>query len=98
MSFFLVTNWEDFFNLLPMSDINRYLSMLPGNLTIDSVTIAKIIVDVMIASIIVMFTIPFRCCCFTELYRLYDADRIKEFSKESDEIIKRATNKKERTN
>ncbi len=44
-SFLLVSNWEGFFNLLPIDNINGYLSKLQGNLTIDSVTISKFMVN-----------------------------------------------------
>ncbi|MBQ3641430.1 hypothetical protein II906_05860 [bacterium] len=102
-SFFLVTTWEPFFKLFPLDNYNtvidtlKSISPLFSNLSLDSVTITKIVVEGMISAIVIMFTLPFRCCCFTELYKLFDADKIKEYSKESEEIIKRATNKKERT-
>ena len=44
--------------------------------------------------LVIGFTLPFRCCCFTELYKMYDSEKIKEFSKSTDEIVKRATGKK----
>ena len=61
---------------------------------LDALTVAKFSAEGLINFIIVSFTMPFRCCCFTELYRLYDSEKIKENSKESDEIIRRATGKK----
>ena len=48
----------------------------------------------LITFLITGFTLPFRCCCFTELYKMYDSEKIKEFSKSTDEIVKRATSKK----
>lgn len=57
-------------------------------------SIARYMTEGIIAFIILGFTLPFRCCCFTELYRLYDSETIKENSKMTDEIVKRATSKK----
>ncbi len=88
---FFINLFIPFIELLP---INEYNAILQGIYTIDSVTIAKGIVEGSISFIIIGFTLPFRCCCFTNLYRLYDSEQIKEYSKESDEIIKRATGKK----
>lgn len=93
LSFSLVNLWEDFFALLPIETWNSVLSSLPLGLSIDAVTISKYAVELCIASVIIGFTLPFRCCCFTELYRLYDSDKIKEISKSSEDIISRATKK-----
>ncbi len=65
-----------------------------GNILPDSVTLAKCLVESCVSFIIIGFTLPFRCCCFTQMYKLFDSEKIKEFSKESDEIIKRAAGKK----
>lgn len=92
-SFSLVNLWEDFFALLPIESWNNALSSLPLGLSIDAVTISKYAVESSIAFVIIGFTLPFRCCCFTELYRLYDSDKIKEISKSSEDIISRATKK-----
>ena len=81
-----------FIDLLPISAYNEVLQTV--GMHIDSVTIAKYIVEGVIAFILVGFTLPFRCCCFTKLYRVYDSENIKEYSKESEEIIKRASGKK----
>ncbi len=81
-----------------MNTIMGYESVLPkniyNNLMPDTVTMAKMLVESVINSILIAFTLPFRCCCFTKLYKLYDSEQIKEISKESDEIIKRATGRK----
>lgn len=87
---FIINSFEKFINLLPLEELNQlYFGLIP-----DSLVIAKSSAESVIAFIFISFTMPFRCCCFTELYKLLDSDRIKEFSKESDEIIKRATGKK----
>lgn len=88
----LIGMFETFIKLIDLNSINQYLSILNYNL--DSTTIAKFSAEILISFIVISFTLPFRCCCFTELYKLYDSEKIKEFSKESDEIIRRATGKK----
>ena len=88
----LITPYEQFFELVPLDNINSYLSL--ANYSIDPLTIAKFAAEYTISFIIISFTLPFRCCCFTELYRNFDSNKIKEFSKETDEIITRATGKK----
>lgn len=89
---FMVTKLEVFLQMLPYNEWNNILSIV--NQHIDSVTVAKAVTEFIITFIIVGFTLPFRCCCFTELYRLFDNEQIKEYSRESEEIIKRATSKK----
>lgn len=89
---FLVTRLEVYLNILPYNDWNRILSVFGQH--IDSVTIAKASVETALMSIIVGFTLPFRCACFTELYRMFDNEQIKEYSKTDEEIIKRASSKK----
>ncbi|MCD7879306.1 MAG: hypothetical protein LUG16_05160, partial [Candidatus Gastranaerophilales bacterium] len=89
---FLVQCFEPFFGMLPLDYYNDILSVV--NYRIDTVTLSRNTVEFLISFIIIGFTLPFRCCCFTQMYKLYDSDRIKEFSKESDEIIKRAAGKK----
>lgn len=88
----LINPYEQFFELVPLDNINSYLSL--ANYSIDPLTIAKFAAEYTISFIIISFTLPFRCCCFTELYRNFDSNKIKEFSKETDEIITRATGKK----
>ena len=78
-----------------INKIGAFLQLLSfDGLKIDSLTIAKYSAESIISMIVIGYTLPFRCCCFTELYRLYDSEKIKDFSKESDEIIARATGKK----
>lgn len=89
---FTVTRFETFFTLLPIEQYNNYLSII--NLSINATELAMIAFSFMISFIVTGFTLPFRCCCFTELYRLYDSDKIKENSKNTDEIVRRATRKK----
>ena len=93
ISFSLVDMWEDFFALLPIESWNNTLSALPFKFSIDAITLSKCAVELCITSVIIGFTLPFRCCCFTELYKLYDSDKIKEISKSSEDIISRATKK-----
>ena len=94
VSFFLVDMWEGFFALLPLKEINEFLSNIPFlGLSIDAITLSKWAVELCISSVVIGFTLPFRCCCFTELYRLYDSAKIKEISKSSEDIINRATKK-----
>ncbi len=88
----LINNCEKFVSLLPLDDYNTILSII--NIEIDSLSIAKIIAESLISFPFISFTMPFRCCCFTELYKLYDSNKIKDYSKQSDEIIKRAAGKK----
>lgn len=91
MSLF-ISGIENIALLLPFDVINSYLSIV--NTSIDPVTIAKNTAEMSVYSIIVAFTLPFRCSCFTEFYRILDSEKIKAFSKQSDEIINRATAKK----
>ncbi len=87
----LVQPYEKFFKLVPLNNINSVLTLV--NCNIDPLTIAKYASEMTVSFIVIGYTLPFRCCCFTELYKLLDSNKIKEFSKETDEIIKRATNK-----
>ena len=89
---FAVTRFEIFATLLPINEINGYLSFL--NTNTNPTEIGMIMFSSTLGFLITGFTLPFRCCCFTELYRMYDSDKIKEFSKNTDEIVKRATGKK----
>lgn len=89
---FIIPLFQEFIKLLPLDNINNILNIV--NMNIDSHTIAKTMFEGTVSAIVIAFTLPFRCCCFTELYKLYDSDKIKENSKQTDEIIKRATAKK----
>ena len=83
---------EKFISCLYLERMNDVMALL--NITINPMAISKCFAETVISTIVIAYTLPYRCCCFTELYRLYDYDRIKEFSKQSEEIISRATNKK----
>lgn len=88
---FLIGRIETFAELISFDYINHFLALV--NMDITPLSFASNMAECIITSVIIAFTLPFRCCCFTELYRLYDYEKIKEFSKESDEIISRATGK-----
>lgn len=95
---FFVTNCEKLYSLIPFNEFNNFLQSnpfvsLPDNL-IEPLSLAKITVEGVISFIIINYTLPLRCCCFSELYKLFDSDKIKDFSKSSDEIIARACGKK----
>ena len=89
---FFVTKFETFFTLLPLEEINQFLSTV--KLSTNQTELGVRAYEAMVSFFITGFTLPFRCCCFTELYKLFDADKIKENSKQTDEIISRATGKK----
>lgn len=95
---FFVTNCEKFYNILPLSDWNNYLQDLPfidfKENIIEPLSLARYTVEGVISFIVINYTLPLRCCCFSELYKLFDSDKIKDFSKSSDEIIARACGKK----
>ena len=100
--YFFMNMWENFFEITIVSNIRDIIdianSTISGlNLKIDAITISRYAVEITISFIVIAFTLPLRCCCFTELYRLCDSNKIKEISKESDEIISRATGKKRKT-
>ncbi len=92
VSTFLIDKFETFCNIIELDYFNSYLSVIDTQ--IKPLDIAIGTYQGLITFIITSFTLPFRCCCFTELYKLYDSEKIKENSKQSDEIIKRATGKK----
>lgn len=99
VSFFFANMWENFCSEIIVTPVNNVLSSLPDlgkNIIykLDAVSVSRGLFETVLTTVIVSFTLPFRCCCFTKLYGLCDSDKIKEFSKESDEIIRRATNKK----
>ena len=89
---FLVSKTDVYCSMLPYNEWNSFLSIV--GLHIDSTTVAKCVVEFALMFIIIGFTLPFRCACFTELYRIFDTEKIKEYSKEDEEIIRRATSKK----
>ena len=101
---FAIGRFETLFFFIPFSDFNDALSAFVNNITSGVIQIPSNILNpldcaistykFMISFIIIGFTLPFRCYCFTELYKIYDADKIKENSKQTDEIIKRATKRK----
>lgn len=89
---FAVTRFEIFCTLLPISEYNSYLSLI--NTSTNATELAMHGYTSIVYFLVIGFTLPFRCCCFTELYKMYDLEKIKEFSKSTDEIVKRATGKK----
>ena len=89
---FIAEKVEAFSMLLPLVTINDFLSLV--NCSINPVAIGKSAAEILISSIVIAATLPYRCCCFTELYKLYDNEKIKEFSKGTDEIITKTTDKK----
>ncbi|MBE7704780.1 MAG: hypothetical protein E7Z90_03065 [Cyanobacteria bacterium SIG29] len=92
LSTFVLTKLEIFYSLLPIENYNEILSNI--NMSTNVTELAMYSFYAMLSFVIIGFTLPFRCCCFTELYRMYDSDKIKENSKSTDEIVKRATSKK----
>lgn len=94
---FIIEKTRAFSLMLPLVQINDWLALFPVvDLSVNPTEIGKFTANLIISSLVVAFTLPYRCCCFTELYRLYDYEKIKDFSKESDEIIKRATDSKKK--
>ncbi len=89
---FLITHLEVYMRILPFVQWNNILSVF--SVHIDSITVAKSVTELILTSIIIGYTLPFRCACFTELYRILDNEQIREFSKEDEEIIRRASSKK----
>ncbi len=89
---FIINKIDLFLQILQLDLLNNMLSIV--NVNLDTLSIAKMLSENIITFVIIGFTLPFRSCCFTELYRLYDSEKIKDFSKQSDEIIVRATGKK----
>lgn len=100
--YFLMNMWENFFEITVVTNLKDIIDIINStvptlNLSLDAITVSRYVIETMITFIIVAFTLPLRCCCFTELYRLCDSNKIKEISKESDEIISRATGKKRKS-
>lgn len=98
--YFMVSWGEKFASLLPFSSITNQVDLGILNDVINEmfspIKIAKDMASSIISFLVVGFTLPFRCCCFTELYRIFDSKKIKENSKMTDEIVKRAVSKKQR--
>ncbi len=92
---FLIGRFELFVGLLNLDSLNDMLAIF--NISLDCLTISKYLAENVVSIVVIAFTLPFRCCCFTQLYKLYDSEKIKDFSKESDEIIARATGKKRKS-
>ncbi len=92
---FIAGGIEKYINLIPVQYFNVVNDFLSGffNISIDSIIISKYIAQSVISFVVIAYTLPFRCCCFTGMYRLYDNSAIKEYSKETDEIIKRSRRK-----
>ena len=97
--YFFLNSCEKFANILPLNnlltEINNFgILAEPLKEFLSPLSIARQITEGSLSFIIISFTLPFRCCCFSQLYKLYDSEKIKENSKETDEIIKRACEKK----
>lgn len=94
----MVNVCEKFLNLFPIESFTSQIDLGMLNDFINEIfsplAIAKNMTAGIIMFLIVGFTLPLRCCCFTELYRINDEKNIKENSKMTDEIVKRATSKK----
>ena len=80
---------EEYIHQVDLGMLNEYINDI-----FSPLAIAKFLVESVITSLILAFTLPLRCCCFTELYRLCDSKNIKENSKMTDGIVRRATSKK----
>ena len=95
---FLVGRCENLLSLIPIQEYASQFDLGMLNESINEIfsplPIAKSMAKMPVSFIVIGFTLPLRCCCFTELYRLFDAKNIKENSKMTDEIVKRATSKK----
>ncbi len=89
---FIAQNIDKYINLISLTGIDRFLAGF--NMSFNTLTVSRTLAEMTVSSFVVAFTLPFRCCCFTNLYRLYDNGKIKEYSKDSEEIIKRASNTK----
>ena len=91
--YFLMNNCEKLISLIQLDYLTNISIPVISDIIKDILSptaLSRHITEGTLSFIILGFTLPFRCCCFTELYKLYDSEKIKEFSKESDEIIKRA--------
>lgn len=96
--YFLLGMYEKFLGIVPVEEYIYQVDLGVLNEKINElfspVALAKGLTEMTITSLILGFTLPLRCCCFTELYRLFDTKKIKENSKTTDEIVRRATGKK----
>ena len=97
--YFFLNSCEKFVNILPLNnlltEINNFgILAEPIKEFLSPLSIARQITDGTLSFIIISFTLPLRCCCFTQLYKLFDSEKIKENSKETDEIIRRSGIKK----
>lgn len=97
--YFILNSSEKFANILPLenliSQINNFgVLSEPLKEFLSPMSIARYLTEGTLSYIIICFTLPFRCCCFTQLYKIYDSEKIKENSKETDEIVRRACTKK----
>lgn len=87
--FIVITPLHSMASMTDLGILNEYINEI-----LSPVAISRNITEGIISFIVLGFTLPLRCCYFTELYRLYDSEKIKENSKTTDEIVKRATSKK----
>lgn len=97
--YFFIHNCEKFFSIISFDNLFAYIDNFgivaePIKTFFEPITMSKMLVESTLSFIIIAFTLPFRCSCFTELYKLFDSEKIKENSKVTDEIVKRATGKK----
>ncbi len=74
---YLIIPVDKFLAVMPIN-ISALNDVLRANMmqTIELSDISKLIVESMICSIFVMFTLPLRCCTFTNLYAALDIDAI----------------------
>ena len=75
---FLTSPVENFVSVMPIDfgRINEVLKAAGSSDIYNSSTIAKMLVESTVYSIFVMFTLPLRCCVFTNLYAALDIDAI----------------------
>ena len=60
---------EKYLALLPVNDINSIIGMSGINYKFDIILIAEYIVQSTIATIVIMYMLPFRCACCVNLYK-----------------------------
>ncbi len=75
---FLNAPVEKFVSVMPIdfSRINEILRTLSVSQSFNSSDLAKMLTESTIYSIFIMFTLPLRCCVFTNLYAALDIDAI----------------------
>ena len=66
---FLTYPVESFLALLPINEFNEILAMYKIPYTIDSIILAESIIYCTIATIVMMYMLPFRCACCVHLYK-----------------------------